>query len=130
MKVADHLNSYFTNIASDLADKHPKGTGKFNTDSMAFKDFYKSEGVDSSHFRLSPVTQDLVLNELSNLSVNRSTGLDNIPARFLKDGAPELKKPMTHVINLSIATNTVPDDFKIACVQPLFKKNSKFDVSN
>ena len=70
LKVADHLNRYFTNITSDLVDRLPKGTGKLNTDSIAFKDFYKSKGVASSHFRLSPVTQDFVLNELNNLSVN------------------------------------------------------------
>ena len=57
-----------------------------------------------------------MLRELNNLTVNKSTSLDNIPARFLKDGAPELQKPMTRIMNLSIATNTVPDDFKILLV--------------
>ena len=44
--------------------------------------------------------------------------------------ASELKKPITYIINLSILSNTVRDDLKIAMVQPLFKRDSRTDVSN
>ena len=60
----------------------------------------------------------------------KSTSLDNIPARFLKDSASILKIPITHIVNLSIMTSTVPIDFKIAKVKPLFKKNKQTDMGN
>ena len=62
--------------------------------------------------------------------MNKSTGLDNISAKFLKDGVDIIKYPIKHIINTSITTNSVPDDFKFARVKPLFKKNNRHDVGN
>jgi hypothetical protein len=68
---------------------------------------------------------------LCKLQPNKSTGLDNIPAKFLiRDGASVLKDPITFIINLSINTNSVPDDLKCARVTPLFKKGSRSTVGN
>ena len=47
-----------------------------------------------------PVTEEFVLRELSKLNTNKSTGIDNIQAKFLKDGAHELKGVITHIINV------------------------------
>jgi hypothetical protein len=48
----------------------------------------KSVLVNNLHLDLlSPVTEDFIFSELEKLNPNKSTGLDNIPARFLKDGA-------------------------------------------
>ena len=53
-----------------------------------------------------------------------------IPARFLKDGARILYKPLNYIINLSLMSSTFPDDMKIAKVTPLHKKKDKTDVGN
>ena len=55
-----------------------------------------------------------MLKELLKLNPNKSTGIDNIQAKFLKDGAHELKGVINHIINVSITTNTVPDILKYA----------------
>ena len=68
--------------------------------------------------------------ELLHLNAYKSTGLDGIPANFLKDGAEILKLPITWIINLSISENTVPNEMKVARVKPLFKKNSNLEVGN
>ena len=47
----------------------------------------------------------------------------------MKDSATALKDQLTHIIKLSITSNTVPEEvFKSARVRPLFKKNSRSDV--
>lgn len=79
---------------------------------------------------LHAVDECYIEEHLKNLNPKKSSGLDNIPARFLKDGASVLKSPITHIINLSIRTNVVPDDFKIARVTPLYKKNERTEVGN
>ena len=56
--------------------------------------------------------------------------MDEIPARFLKEGAPFLKFPVTFLINMSISDNCVPDDMKKARVKPLYKENGNLDVGN
>ena len=37
---------------------------------------------------------------------------------------------ITHIINLSITTGSIPDDLKMARIVPLYKKNSKTHVGN
>ena len=39
-------------------------------------------------------------------------------------------KLLTHIINLSITTGSIPDDLKMARIVPLYKKNSKTHVGN
>lgn len=64
------------------------------------------------------------------MSPSKATGMDNIPARFVKDGASIIAHPITHIVNLSLSTGEIPDDLKLARVVPLHKKNSKTDVGN
>ena len=64
------------------------------------------------------------------LNPSKSTGTDNIPARFVKDAASVFKKPIGHIINLSIEKNVVPKDLKNARVVPLFKKHKRSEVGN
>ena len=71
-----------------------------------------------------------MLKELRQLNPCKSTGLDEIPARFLKEGADFLKVPITFLVNMSISENCVPDAVKTARVKPLYKKNSNLDVGN
>ena len=97
---------------------------------MFFKDYYKDKGVIPKSFKVSKVSEEFVLKELLKLNPTKSTGIDGIKPRFLKDGARVIKSAITHIINLSIETQTVPDLLKQAIVKPLYKKNSKLDVGN
>ncbi len=72
--------------------------------------------------------EDHVRRQLSSICVGKATGLDRMPARFLRDGAGIISRPVTHIINLSLCQGKVPDDFKLARVVPLHKKNSRTDV--
>jgi len=53
----------------------------------------------------------------------RSTaaGLDQMPAWFLRLGAPVFYKPLTRLFNLSIATSTVPVQWKVARIRTIPK---------
>ena len=50
-----------------------------------------------------------------------ATGLDALPAWFLKLGAPVFYKPITRMYNLSIATSIVPQQWKMASIKPIPK---------
>ena len=67
---------------------------------------------------------------LNNSNVKKATGLDGIPARFVRDSASIIASPLSNVINLSLLQGVVPDDLKSARVVPLFKKNDKIEVEN
>ena len=130
LSVASYINKFFTTVASVLVSKLPAPVNMYTVDSRNFQDFYKSKNIVPGSFKLQCVSEDFVFKELSSLNPHKSVGLDNIGPRFLKDGANILKKPVTSIINLSILSNTVPDELKAARVTPLHKKNSKLDVGN
>ena len=73
---------------------------------------------------MSKVTENFVYKELCNLDPTKSTGIDGIKPRFLKDGARVITGAITHIINLSIETEKVPDMLKQAIVKPLYKKKT------
>ena len=52
------------------------------------------------------VTEDNISNLLCLMSTNKATGLDNLPARFIKDSACVTAKMITHIVNLSISSGT------------------------
>jgi hypothetical protein len=92
--------------------------------------FYRNKGVIPNSFSLSVVTKGTVIKYLNKLGANKATGLDGIPARFIKDSVHNISEPLTHIINLSIITGIVPDDLKSARVVPLYKKNNKTEAGN
>ena len=93
-------------------------------------DYYKRLNVTNNSFKLKHVNVEQVTAILSGMNSNKATGLDNLPARFIKDGASVIAGPMTHIINLSLGVGRVPVDMKLARVVPLHKKNSKTEVGN
>ena len=121
-KVANYINEFYTSVASTLVNKLPSATNKLSTESDVFKNYYKSKNVTSESFKVSPVSIDFVYKELLKLKANKSTGLDGIPAKFLKDGATVIKDHVSFINNLSITSNTVPTDMKFARVKPLLSR--------
>lgn len=117
-----HFFFFFTNIASDLVSKLSSANNMLTVGSDLFKMFYNSRNPQKNAFTIREINEDFVSKVLK--SVSKSSGLDSLPARFIKDGAERLKNPITVITNMSIRTGTVPDEMKFASVQPIFKKNS------
>ena len=67
---------------------------------------------------------------MKDLKISKATGIDSIPARFLKDGAEVIAKPLAQIINLSIATRKFPKDCKTEKVKLLYKKGSTTEPQN
>ena len=84
----------------------------------------------SKNFKLSQVSESFVAKELKKLKSNKPTGLHNIPARLLKDGANALATPLAILMNRSINEGSIPASWKYAIVTPVFKSGSKSDTSN
>ena len=78
----------------------------------------------SNNFKLSQVSETFVAQELKKLKSNKSTGLHNIPARLLKDGADALAIPLAILMNRSINEGSIPASWKHAIVTPVHKSGS------
>ena len=92
--------------------------------------FYKKLKPNTKKFDLLYITENITKKLLCCLDVSKAPGIDEIPSRFLKDGAEVLAKPNSDIINLSIKLSIFPDKWKIAKLIPLFKKGSKTDPKN
>lgn len=64
------------------------------------------------------------------LKTSKATGLAGIPARVLKDVEPEIAKPIAYLINLTILTGIIPQEWKEFKVTPIFRSGKKDDVNN
>jgi hypothetical protein len=76
----------------------------------------------------------LVLKLLSSLRTDRAMGSDGVPPILLKAAAHDICSPLCHIFNLSFATASVPNVWKLADVCPIPKsvpvdKNSLRPIS-
>ena len=68
-----------------MVEKLPNCSGKFGKSYV--KNYYQKLGVRKDSFAFSLVSEEKVLKYLLKISANKATGLDGIPARFIKDSA-------------------------------------------
>ncbi|KAI8504383.1 hypothetical protein Bbelb_175010 [Branchiostoma belcheri] len=76
------------------------------------------------------VTEEMVLKQLELLRIDKSPGNDGIHPRVLKEAAHELAKPLTIIFNSSIKSGKLPDQWREACVTPIYKKGCRTDPAN
>ena len=123
--ISNGFCKFYSNIASRLKEK-----------SFPLKNFIwnyqKSDTRYSSlpNFKFTPVLDTQVLKYLKNLKRKCATGLDDIPACYMKDIAFVVAKPLTHVINLSLSSGIVPNCLKSARVTPIYKSGSNQTFEN
>ena len=105
--VVEQFNLFYTTVASNLVEKLPKCISRYRKQFVM--SFYAVKGVLSNSYSFSIVTENTVLKHLNKLGINKATGLDGIPSRFVRDSASLIACPLTHVVNLSIIQGVVPD---------------------
>ena len=116
LNVANALNEHFT-------------AAVINTDAAVHSPI-NLPILTKSKFVFSKVTEDEVAKELSRIVVDKAPGLDDIHPRLLKEGAPFITAPLTHMFNVSLRTGRNPPDWKKSRVTPIFKSGDKTDPGN
>ena len=81
--VVDKFNNFFCTVAS----KRVKKIHKRNFDEGKIFYFYKNKGVHQNTFKFNVVSEEEVQKILKSLNVSKSTGADNISAKFLKESS-------------------------------------------
>ena len=122
------LRIFIQILSNALVKKLPNPPNKYGKD--AVKKYYENLNLVGKSFSFEPVAYTSVLKLLQQLNPHKSAGIDNLTGKFLKEGAPVLASPITNLINLSISLSSFPDDFKIAKLKPLYKKEAKTKPKN
>ena len=74
-----------------------------------------------SSFKFLPVDQLTVQGILSKIGENESPGFSAVESIIFRHCASELTPSITHLFNLCIKTNIIPDEWKIAFLSPIYK---------
>ena len=78
--------------------------------------------IDLSASRVKPI--------LDNLDINKAQGPDAISGAVLKNCSETLAYPISILFNLSYNTGYIPQEWKLANVLPVYKKDDKNKVTN
>ena len=71
-----------------------------------------------------------ILECVGTLKVKNSEGYDRLPQRILKDGISHLADPLCALFKSIYDSKVIPDQWKIAKVNPIPKKGPKSEISN
>ena len=157
--IADSLNSSSRNGSKRLwsyiksKKKDNLGVGSLYCDGQVYTDNLGKANILNRHFSSVYTTEDIShlpsLNEhsipaiepitintagvadlLSNIQPFKASGPDNIPAFLLKEIAFQIAPPLAVVFQASLNQCSLPADWKIAHVVPVFKKGDKSSPNN
>ena len=108
----------------------PNRADSYSAFSNNCKSFYGNKGIIPGMFRLQGVSRTFIVDQLKALKPPKSTGLDGIGPKFLKNGADALADVVKYLVNMSITSKIIPACTKHTKVIPMYKKKSKLDVGN
>lgn len=73
---------------------------------------------------------DDVREQLMNLNVNKSVGVDKVHPHVLKECSDSLSRPLSLIFKKSFYSGVIPDEWLVANITPLFKKGNKLEPTN
>ena len=75
-------------------------------------------------------TKHRVVEMLKNLKVDKTPGIDALHPKFLFEVREEIGEILAVIMNMSMQTGEIPQDWKDAIVVPLFKKGNRSEACN
>lgn len=75
-------------------------------------------------------SQSVIIKAIKKLKASGSAGPDLFPALFWRNAAPGVALPLSIIFSNSFALSTLPDEWRLATVIPVFKKGSPSNPNN
>ena len=110
--LVEEFNKYFCSIGEHLSKNF-----KSNNNS----EHYLENKIENSFF-LHFTTEGEIINEINNLNPKKSSGYDEISAKFVQISKHIISKPLSLIFNQAVANGEYPDQLKVARVLPIYKK--------
>ena len=119
--IAEALNSFFVNMDPSLSKELPESQNNY-------ADYLQYSTQNS--FTFDEVSENDTLKLLCSLKESKSTGLDKINARLVKDSAEVICPTLTKVFNGFLHQGIFPEDLENATISPIYKNGDKSDGTN
>ena len=120
-KISNIMNNYFVEIGTKIGNSCKSVTTPFSKTPTV-------SPMDS--FVLSPVLPEEITKIIKNLNINKSTGPNDPPIRFIKLGCNILSEILAELINSSFRLGIFPSILKCATVIPIYKAGDKHLPNN
>ena len=85
---------------------------------------------DANEVQIPPILRSEVETAINNLKNNKSPGLDNIHAEYLKAGGYPLISALLVLFNRILTTKDIPQPFKEALIIVIYKKKCRLECEN
>ena len=114
-----YINNFFADIGPNLASVIPHET-----------DIVRVYTVPKAYMPELRVDEQEVLKEVKKIDVYKSSSINHLSSRILKDAFVAIIPQLTFLYNMSFSCNTFPNLWKIARVIPMQKPGDSSDVNN
>ena len=94
------FKDFFSDLAKSFLDKLPDPSNKYNLESVFL--YYLNFALPEL-FHIKSTSEKKVFKIMENIDISKTSSIDKLPGRFLKDGAKILSKPISEICNLSIS---------------------------
>ena len=121
--IANELNRYFSNIASDLKSNVTNSKTK-----KVFTDYLNDQCNKSIFFH--PTKENEIIDIVLHMKMSKSCGFDDISSSIVKKIIYYIASPLSHIFNISLVTGKVPSKLKIGKIIPVFKKGDSHLFAN
>ena len=120
IEVDDHFNEYFSSIADnyDVSLQNNPANVQGPT------------AINQAKFSIPLITIDDILNLVAILDQNKATGLDGIPAYFIKSSIHSIAPLLLRICNLIIEHGIFPNKWKKAKLTLIYKAEIRTERSN
>ena len=130
-QLASIMNKFFINITKSLKLKEDLGSPPVTLNNILEKFIFHSS-IDKitksdKKFSFQQVTEGHVRQVILSIDGSKATVVGDIPADMLKVALDIHISLITKIINLLFENGCFPDNFKLAEVRPIFKKNDDLD---
>ncbi|MES9905540.1 MAG: reverse transcriptase family protein, partial [Sedimenticola sp.] len=125
-KTANAFNDFFVSVFqsfdSDASSENPY--------SEILEKHIQEKLSPDIEFQIPQITSSFIHKQIQQLKASKSTGLDDISAKYLKI-VPDIISPiLAKIFNLSLRVGIFPSRLKQAKIIPIHKRNSKHDKNN
>ena len=114
--IAQLFNNYFFSVYTDNCPSDFSIDTLSNNNNGYFNDVY--------------FTPYDILDILSSLDLNKAMGIDHLSPKVLRHCAPALHLPIYHLFSQCFQQSSLPREWKIHCITPIFKSGDRMMVSN
>ena len=122
------FDEYFLRKDTDNVDPILKAIAKYEMHPSILK--IKSTIPEKSTFSFTLTNLKAVITEIGNLSESKSTPIESIPAKILKDNYDVIGPKIVIDFNSSVQSGIFPQNQKLADISPIFKRDIKLYKEN